>query len=101
MRKLQPTSADILAAIADAETGDWIDPTYEPIHWFAELRDPEGEKFWNGCGHDAGRAMALAWLHYWAPDALIESYVEPGSVPLEIPNGFSFELTSPQQVGLE
>jgi hypothetical protein len=37
--------------------------------------------------------MALAWLHYWAPDALIEGYVEPGSVPLDIPDGWRFRLT--------
>jgi hypothetical protein len=40
-------------------------------------------------------ATALAWLHAWAPDALVEAYVEPGSVPFEIPVGWRFELTPP------
>ena len=47
------------------------------------------------------QAMAMAWLHYWAPDALIDAYVEQGSVPFEVPDGFHFELTPPWQSSLE
>jgi hypothetical protein len=37
--------------------------------------------------------MAMAWLHYWAPDALIAAYVEPGSVPFDVSDDWRFELT--------
>jgi hypothetical protein len=85
MTSSKPTPADIMTAIAKAESGDWIDPLYQPIFWYAELGDPDGTWFWNGCGHTP--AMAMAWLHYWAPDALISAYIEVGSVPFEIPDG--------------
>ena len=101
VNNMKPAAADILIALAKAEAGDWIDPLREPIHWYAELRDPDGNQFWNGCGHTAAQAMAMAWLHYWAPDALIDAYVEQGSVPFEVPDGFHFELTPPWQSSLE
>jgi hypothetical protein len=41
--------------------------------------------------------MAMAWLHVWAPDALIEAYVEPGNIPSDVPDGWRFELTPPWQ----
>jgi hypothetical protein len=89
----KPTSADIKIAIDKAVTGDWIDPDRIERYWYAELRDPDGIWFWNGCADTAAEAMALAWLHCWAPDALIDGYVEPESVPLEIPDGWLFRLT--------
>jgi hypothetical protein len=91
---IRPTSADILIAIRKAEIGDWIDPSEEPVCWACDLYSPEGHHF-NGHAYTAAEAMALAWLHAWAPDALIEARVEPGTVPLEIPYGWRFELTSP------
>jgi hypothetical protein len=97
MTSSKPTPTDIMTAIAKAEAGDWIDPLHQPIYWYAELRDPDGRWFWNGCGHTPAEAMALAWLHYWAPDALIDAYVEVGSVPFEIPDGWQFKLTPPWQ----
>jgi hypothetical protein len=100
MTSSKPTAADIMVAIAKAEAGDWIDPFYQPIHWYAELYPPpdiKREYPYDGCGHTAAEAMAMAWLHAWAPDALIEGYVEEASVPFEIPDGWRFELTPPWQ----
>jgi len=88
---LAPTQCDILAAIAKAESGDWIDPMAVPFNWLCELHSPEGHIF-NGNALTEAEAMGLAWLHAWAPDALIDGYVEPGSVPLEVPAGWRFEL---------
>ena len=48
----------------------------------------------------AAEAMALAWLNTWAPDALCEGYVEPGTVPFDVPDGFVFKLTPPWQADL-
>lgn len=96
----EPTAVDILVALAKVAAGDWIDPLAEPIHWCAEVRDPDGRVFWNGCGHTAGQAMAMAWIHYHAPDALIDTYVEEGSVPFDVSDGFRFELTPPWQANL-
>lgn len=90
--RLKPTPADIIMAIAKAELGDWIDPTDAPINWFCELHSPEGNSY-NGSAHTAAEAMAFAWLRAWAPDALIDAYVEPGTVLYEIPAGWRFELT--------
>ena len=39
--------------------------------------------------------MALAWLHYWAPDALIATYVDHDTVPLDVPDNWEFRLTPP------
>jgi hypothetical protein len=92
--ELKPTPADILAAIAKAELGDWIDPSEVPLNWLAELHSPKG-RVYNGNADTPEEAMALAWLSVWAPDALINGYVKPGSVPFEIPAGWRFELTPP------
>ena len=93
----KPTPADIIVAIAKAESGDWINPSDEPINWFCELYDPDGKPAGNGSAHTAAQAMAMAWLCAWAPDALITAYVELGSVPFEIPDGWDFKLTPPWQ----
>src|SRR3954451_24894059 len=95
----KPTPADIQAAIVAAENVSWIDPQKQPISWFCELTDPKGERWSDGCGHTAAEAMAMAWLGVWAPDAL-DGYVEPGTVPLHIPNGFVFKLTPPWRADL-
>ena len=44
--------------------------------------------------------MALAWVITWAPDALHEAYVKPGSIPFDVPDGFVFTLTPPWQADL-
>jgi hypothetical protein len=92
METPRPTPADILVAIGKAELGDWIDPSEAPINWECNLYSPEGYSY-NGHADTPGMAMALAWLHAWAPDALINAHVEPGSVPFEVPDGWRFELT--------
>ena len=55
-----------------------------------------------GQAETAGEAMALAWIHAHAPDALIDAHVELGAVPYNVPDGWRFELTrawlSPQQI---
>ena len=89
---MRPSTADIAATIERAEKGGWIDPTDVPLNWFCELYDPEGQRAGNGNGLTSREAMALAWLHVWAPDALIDAYVKPGSVPMEVPAGWIFEL---------
>ena len=94
---MKPTPADILTAIELAERGGWIDPPEVPIRWSCELYDSDGRPVGNGDGHAPGEAMALAWLHVWAPNALIDERVEPGSVPLDVPDGWRFELTPPWQ----
>jgi hypothetical protein len=95
MTSSRPTPAEIMIAIAKAEAGDWIDPLYEPISWFCELYDPDGRCVGNGNAHTAAQAMAMAWLHFWAPDALVAAYVEDDSVPFAVPDGYRFELTPP------
>jgi hypothetical protein len=92
---MKPSPADILVAIAKAEAGDWFDPLDKPINYFCELYAPDGRCAGNGSAHTAAQAMGMAWLHVWAPDALIDAYVEPGSVPFDIPPGWRFELRAP------
>jgi hypothetical protein len=92
----RPTSADILVAIAKVAANDWIDPTFEPIYWYCQLYNVDGTRTGDGCAHTAAEAMALAWLCCWAPDALMDSWVEPGGVPFEIPDSWHFELTPPK-----
>jgi hypothetical protein len=92
----RPTSADILVAITKVAARDWIDPAIEPIYWDCQLYDANGSRAGDGCGHTAAEAMALAWLCCWAPDALMDSWVEPGGVPFEIPDSWHFELTPPK-----
>jgi hypothetical protein len=91
----RPSSAELLVTIGKVAAGDWIDPAIAPIHWGCQLYDPNGCWAGEGCGHTAAEAMALAWLHVWAPDALVEGWVEPGEVPFEIPDKWLFELTPP------
>jgi hypothetical protein len=91
---MKPSPADILVAIAKGELGDWFDPLEVPINWYCELYSPEGNSY-NGSAHTAAQAMATAWLCAIAPDALIDGYVEPGSVPLTVPDDWRFELTPP------
>jgi hypothetical protein len=89
----RPTADDIREAIKSAETGDWIDPSEQPNCWECILYNPDGQPAGNGHAHTPGKAMGLAWLHFWVPDALVEAYVAPDSVPFTIPDGWRFELT--------
>jgi hypothetical protein len=92
---MKPTPADIAVAIAKAESGDWIDPTDVAFRWSCELYSPDGKRSGDGDAHTPQEAMALAWLSAWAPDALLRGYVEVGSVPYDVPDGWRFELTPP------
>jgi hypothetical protein len=95
--KPKPTPADIAVAIAKAESGDWIDPVDVPFRWSCHLYDDVHERHvGDGDAHTPNEAMALAWLSVHAPDALSNAYVEPGSVPYDVPDeGWHFELTPP------
>lgn len=93
----KPTRDDILGAIRKAQTRDWGDPLDMPgLMWEANVVDPEGQRCGNGNSFSPNGAMALAWLAAMAPDALIDAYVDRDTVPLEIPDGWSFELTPPE-----
>ena len=92
---MKPAPADIRRAIDMARLGTWIDPTDVPVRWNCFLFDPEGARAGDGDGRTGEDAMALAWLHCWAPDALVDAYVEDGTVPLEVPDGWRFELLPP------
>ena len=91
----KPSCGDIIVAIAKAERGDWIDPSKVPINWQCILFDPDGVRSGDGNAYTANEAMALAWLHCWAPGALIAARVERDSVPFHVPDGWYFELTPP------
>lgn len=91
-----PSPADIRRAIRMAEAGTWVHyPEDDPTCWACYLIEPDGRRFCNGDGHTAADAMALAWLHRWAPEALDHAYVEDGTVPISVPDGYRFELTPP------
>jgi hypothetical protein len=89
----KPTVADILVTMGKIAAGDWLDPCGAPPHWLCDLYDEHGKHASDGNAFDPAEAMALAWIAVWASDALIDSHVEPGSVPFEIPVGWRFELT--------
>jgi hypothetical protein len=89
---MKPTAADIRTIIGKIEIGDWVDPSVEPYCWECRLYDPEGEEAGEGHANTAADAMALAWVHVHAPDALTDNHVEPGAVPFEVPDGWRFEL---------
>lgn len=89
---MKPSSTDIAAAIELAEQGGWIDPAGVPLNWLCTLYDPEGQRAGDGNGLTRQEAMAMAWLCAWAPGALADAYVEPGSVPMDVPAGWRFEL---------
>jgi hypothetical protein len=44
----------VLAAIAKAELGDWLEPIAAPINWFCELYDPEGKRVGDSKSRTAG-----------------------------------------------
>jgi hypothetical protein len=94
---MKPTAADIAIVIGKIEAGDWLDPSEKPISWSCVLYDPDGECVGDGDAHTAREAMALAWVHAHAPDALIINHVAPGEVPYDVPDGWRFELTPPWQ----
>jgi hypothetical protein len=95
MPRAAPSPADIAVAIGKVAAGDWIDPLDAPLNWLCLLYDPEGFEIADGNAHTPREAMALAWIACCSPDALIDGYVEPGSVPYEVPEGYRFELTPP------
>jgi hypothetical protein len=95
---MKPAPDDIRAAITNAETGNWIDSSVAPVCWHCILYDDAGVRAGDGNGHTAGEAMAMAWCCYWDPDALVEAHFKDDSLPpLEIPNGWKFELTVPEE----
>jgi hypothetical protein len=95
MPRAAPSPADIAVAIGKVQADDWIDPLETPLNWLCLLYDSEGFEIANGNAHTPREAMALAWIACCSPDALIDGYVEPGSVPYEVPEGYRFELTPP------
>ena len=100
MTAAKPSPGDIQAAIIAAEDETWIDPSDPALagrYWGCEITDPDGYSLGQGDALTPGMAMGLAWLHLWAPDALIAAYVEPGTVPFTVPDGFRFTLTPPGQ----
>src|SRR5262249_26113797 len=97
MTATRPTPEDIRTAICAAENGTWIDPTDVPNNWACVVYDAEGQRVGDGNALTAGEAMGLAWLCAEAPDALIDAYVEPGSVEFNPPEEYRFELTPPRE----
>jgi hypothetical protein len=96
---MRPTPADIAAAIEIIEAGEWIDPEgLAPTYWSCELYNPENKCVGNGIADTPGVAMAMAWIHVWWPDALIDCYV-PAGMPWNVPEGWRFELTPPAELG--
>ena len=95
MARAAPSPADIAVAIGKVAAGDCIDPTDTPLNWLCLLYDSEGFEIANGNAYTRPEAMALAWIACCSLDALIDGYVEPGSVPYEVPDGYRFELTPP------
>ena len=92
----RPSRADIRRAIAMAEDDTWVHyPDEDPTCWGCYLVEPDGVRCCNGHGYTAADAMALAWLHRWASEALTQACVEEGTVPLEVPDGYRFELEPP------
>jgi hypothetical protein len=103
---MKPTPIDIANAIAMIEAGvdrdgrpdprerEWIDPTEVTAHWDCRPYDPEGKAMGEGQAETAGEAMALAWIHAHAPDALIDAHVALGAVPYIVPDTWRFELTA-------
>jgi len=91
--KMKPTPADIIIAIGKVQAGDWIDPTDRRALFSCRLFDPTGRCVGDGDAYTAGEAMALAWIHVHAPDALWKGRVELGEVPYEGPEGWRFEVT--------
>jgi hypothetical protein len=59
-----------VVALGKAAAGDYLDPARAPICWACQVYSPDGVAAGNGNAPTAGEAMALAWIHVWAPDAL-------------------------------
>jgi hypothetical protein len=97
MPNIKLTAQNIRDAILAAETGRWIDPSEHPAgsYWDCRLYDPTGQYAGEGQAFTASDAMGLAWLHAHSPDALSDRKVEPGTVPLVVPDDWYFKLTPP------
>jgi hypothetical protein len=95
----KPTADDIRTAIANAETGNWLDASVTPVCWDCVLLK-DGVQAGGGSGHTAGEAMGLAWLSVMDPDALTDARIkeECSPIPLEIPEYWEFRLTAPAAV---
>jgi hypothetical protein len=94
----KPTANDIAAAVGIIEADECIDSYLAPIYWSCDLYTPENCLASNGMGDTPGAAMALAWIHLWWPDGIIDCYVPPGEVPWPVPDGWRFELTPPVEI---
>jgi hypothetical protein len=70
---VKPTPADIAAAIKLTESGGWIDPSEDTVHWGCVLYTSEGKRVMDGQGDTPQQAMALAWVSAHAPDGLRKS----------------------------
>jgi hypothetical protein len=94
----KPSPADIAAAIELVEAGEWIDPArLASTYWRCELYAPENKRVADGVADTAGEAMGLAWIAARWTDALINQCVPPG-IPYEVPEGWRFELTPPDEL---
>ena len=95
----RPTATDIVDAIGVIERDEWIDTGIyrAEAYWQCELYRPDDRRIGDGVADTPGLAMALAWLCYWSPDALIEGEVAD-DVPLTVPEGWRFELTPPLEL---
>jgi hypothetical protein len=95
----KPSVHAVAIAIERAETGAWLedfaDGTDLRLDWFCLLYNPDGAIAGNGNAYEPELAMAYAWLHVHAPDALIDGEVELGAVPYLVPDGWRFELFPP------
>jgi hypothetical protein len=99
---VKPTPEDIRTAVILVEDGGWLNPDQEPFYWSCELHapDPLSRPFpFDGCGRTAAQAMAMAWIHAWCPDALIDGEILD-DMPYEVPDDWRFELTPPWQADL-
>jgi hypothetical protein len=96
IKRGKPTADDIKLAIANIQAHNWIDTLFVPFYWDCVMYDPQGQKAGEGCAHCASQAMAGAWLHLQAPDALIDCAIEDCDVELDVPNGWRFECTPPK-----
>jgi hypothetical protein len=86
----QPTADYILEAI---DSADSIDPDAQPACWECILYSTDGQRAGDGHAFTVSKAIALAWLKVWNPDALSGVRRIPDLVPFIIPPGWRFELT--------
>jgi hypothetical protein len=90
---MKPMTIDILRVCANIAVRDWIDPLAESgnTYWDCTLVDLQGNHVGDGQACRYEDAMALAWICYWDPDALING--EAREIPYNVPPGWRFELS--------